>query len=211
MQAQTMARFAHLYAQRHARRCEPLRTPTLGSPAPGRTGAVKYWDGLSAKELRKRLLYWIGGAIVGIGLVIGRPLHLLVARSSLLQGSRQRRFSDTRRIVCLRLLQTDQQIRTRGLTSAARSKLKAQVFPKLLSAGDAVLQKRSEGTSMKRSEFRQLADLYEFAADAAPDEPRAISRFHYTQGTLALLDGRLSAMLLLRRLSLSRSRRRWRT
>jgi tetratricopeptide (TPR) repeat protein len=58
-----------------------------------------------------------------------------------------------------------------------------------------VLQKRSEGTSMKRAEFRELANLYEFAADMAPDDPKAISRHHYTQGTLALLDGKLQAAL----------------
>ena len=44
---------------------------------------------------------------------------------------------------------------------------------------------------MKRAEFRELENLYEFAAELAPDDPKALSRHYYTLGTLALLDGKL--------------------
>ena len=150
-------------------------------------------DTATTETTKRKLLYWLGGAIITVGLAGLFAWFLFWTPEARLFRAADR--GDLVTPEGSSAYDYYKQIKARGLTSTTRNKLKVQVFPKLLSTGDAVLQKRSEGTSMKRAEFRELANLYEFAADLAPDDPKVLSRHYYTQGTLALLDGRLQAAL----------------
>jgi hypothetical protein len=146
-----------------------------------------------AAKFPRNLLYWIGGVLILAGLanlvvwyVWFSPearLFKAVIRGDLVTPEGSSAYDYYNRL------------KARGVGNGTRSKLRRDVFPKLISTGDATLQKRSEGTSMKRAEFRELANLYEFAAELAPDDPKALSRHYYSLGTLALLDGRLQDAL----------------
>jgi len=189
---------------------QPVAVADVEAPAPGGEGGLPSEKPLeiaaghvlgepiepveaATVRVSNKLKYWIGGAVIVLcvvsvvaGIVFWSPearLFRAAERGDLVTPAGSAAYDYYKRI------------KAKGLASSARQKLKSQVFPKLLAAGDSVLQKRSEGTSMKRSEFRQLADLYEFAADIAPEDSKAMSRYQYTQGTLALLDGRLQVAL----------------
>ena len=144
-------------------------------------------------ETKTEIRYWLAGAVIAAGLLSGFAWFIFWSPEARLFRAAEK--GDLVTPEGSSAYDYYKQIKSRGLKDSTRIKLRNQVFPKLLSTGDAVFQKRSEGTSMKRAEFKQLANLYEFAADVAPNEPKALSRRNYTQGTLALLDGNLPAAL----------------
>jgi len=140
-----------------------------------------------------RFLYWVSGGLLLAGAVaLGLWTFWFSAEVRLLRAAER---GDLVTPVGTSAFDYYNQMKGRGIPAQTRSKLREQVFPKLIATGDAVLQKRTEGTSMKRAEFRELANLYDFAAELAPDDPKALSRHYYTQGTLALLDGKLQDAL----------------
>lgn len=81
------------------------------------------------------------------------------------------------------------------LSARALNGMREKALPKLNAAGEIFLQKRAEGSSFKESEVRQLASIYDWAADLAPGDNKILSRRNYVQGMAASLRGDPSAAL----------------
>ena len=81
------------------------------------------------------------------------------------------------------------------LSAGELNEVREKALPKLNTAGEAFLQKRAEGSSFKESEVRQLASIYDWAADLAPGDNKILSRRNYVQGMAASLRGDPSAAL----------------
>ena len=171
---------------------QPVTQTTEQSPSSA-TPIVQELPSVVAAKFPRKLLYWIGGAVMLAALASLAVWYVWFSPEARLFRAANR--GDLVTPAGSSAYDYYNRLKARGVGAGTRSKLRGEVFPKLISTGDAVLQKRSEGTSMKRADFRELADLYEFAAELAPDDPKALSRHYYTLGTLALLDGKLQDAL----------------
>ncbi|HEV2352248.1 MAG TPA: hypothetical protein VG028_20635 [Terriglobia bacterium] len=86
-------------------------------------------------------------------------------------------------------------LKSQGLSAGTRNKLKLKLLPKLYAAADVLLQKRHEGDDLDKADVPRLVQIYQWAAEIAPDDRRVLARYSYAQGYAALLNKDKSSAL----------------
>jgi tetratricopeptide (TPR) repeat protein len=76
-----------------------------------------------------------------------------------------------------------------GLIPMTRDRLNAEVLPKLVAQGDALLKQRYQGTDLTSSEMDELVRIYEWAADLNSQDEAFLARLNYAAGFRALSKG----------------------